>query len=239
MEIRILVSILLVSFASEMSSQKEPINPEFMFDCFAQNTSDNSPGNCASIATIKAAICTFGIDQVFESEITGLGFNIKLKNGETLVVTQKEYDEAAKSAKFILKKEKDNDGRGIDFNQRVYEYSILCYAVIAKMRLIHDEEIQSYEEALSVMSTGAYTPTVYLYLGLKGYMREYSWWTHGKDIHSGISWRSGHAVFLSKGYVDINGTKVKLGSLIRLHGRRELVTDISLGNCPDECLPQK
>lgn len=197
---RLLISLLfLFSFLTAFSQQKPDEN--LLFNAFKQG-SVKGGGNCASIALIKAAIGTFGIDSVFSYSAApnGNSITVKLKNDSTIEVKYSEILEATKANGFKIK---STDPKAA----LIKAYADTCFAIMVKMNEII-WEYPSFKEALEGLLNGYNTPAVHDLLGLEfeNISTDLAALRANKNI---IFYNSYHAVFSSYGYYD--ETKSKSG----------------------------
>ncbi len=172
-------------------------------------------GNCASVALIKAAMNVYGIGNVFQEErIADTLWRITTKNNSQYYLSSRELRMAATSADFRLE----------DSNElELYRYAVRCYAVMGKVRedLDQSEDIKNYADALEALEAGAYTPTVFRYLGLENKINAMYKWESTANKCGVVAWRSKHAVFACYGYMDNHGDKEGLSA--RYYGRFQLL----------------
>lgn len=190
---RFLTSLLMLfTFATAYSQQKPEEN--LFFNAFKQS-SVNGGGNCASIALIKAAIGTFGIDNVFSySPASGdSSIIVKLRNDSTVEVKYSEIVEATKENGFTIK---STDSRA----KRVKSYADTCFAVMVK---VNEKiwEYPSFKEALEGLLNGYNTPAVHDLLGLEFEGVSTDWVTLRANTNI-VFYNTYHAVYSSYGYYD-------------------------------------
>jgi hypothetical protein len=185
-----LLQLFICSSYGQVSSNK-------IFESFKQGDRTN----CASIALIKASLNVYGLDSLFISQkVTDSLYKITLKNGDSFNLTSEELNKADFSADFVLIKDNDD-------SKEIRDYSILAYAVMAKYKQII-EKYATFELALEDLEYGAYTPTVYKYLGFeKGKQIQKLRRLKGDEYCGVVAWSSVHAVFTCEGYMDYHGDK--------------------------------
>ncbi|HWK08136.1 MAG TPA: hypothetical protein VNS58_31120 [Puia sp.] len=123
---------LIASAAFIMSFSKpgfQPTVPSYTYDT-AVNTAfyqgSNADFNCASVAVIKASLCTFGQGNIFKSSQYSNGSTtVVLRNNEQVIVT--DQDQAAANAKcgFIFV-----------HDSSIFKTARLMYAVMAKKAVL-------------------------------------------------------------------------------------------------------
>jgi hypothetical protein len=190
MTLTLIFITLLVSTYSQVSCDK-------LFESFKQGERPN----CASIALIKASLNVYGLDNLFNIEkVNDTSHRITLKNNASFILSDGEINKAKQSAGFILINDNEE-------NRKIVEYAILTYAVMAKNKQIIDKE-KDYDMALEFLEYGAYTPSVYIYLGFeKGKQIEKLRRLSGGDYSGVVAWSSAHAVYACEGYMDYHGIK--------------------------------
>jgi hypothetical protein len=144
-------------------------------------------GNCVSVAVIQAAISVFGINEVFESKEDNNGiFFIRLKNGDSFTISKEELEIAEATAKI-----------GYDKTFKyVYDYVILCYAVIIKQRIKIDK-YSDFKTSSEKVAGGGWTPTSFYYLGLENYAECKGRFASVDGLTGVVAWRGHHAVYVN------------------------------------------
>lgn len=208
MKARILITAFSLFFFTAHS--QAPPSGDILITAFKQG----GRGNCASIALIKAAISVYGLNNVFQEQVLADGnMEATLKNGKKYILTPQELTLAETSADF---KKKDPTTE----EKSIIAYAVKCYAVMAKVREdIHG--FNSYEDALKKLDRGAYTPSVYLFLGLEDKIFTYR---RGADVNNKcgvVCWRNKHAVYACNGFIDEWGKKHELSG--RYYGRFQIL----------------
>jgi len=214
-------------------------NPDAMFNCFRQGEVAGG-GNCAAIALIKASILTFGINGVFSHTYANGVYTIVLKSGETLEVDDAELALAKTEAGFWEKDFPGSSSNDLILKSQITKYAYLCFAVMGKMVMVHGDGsyypttkpnsdgfidsccFKGLKNAIYDLNDGGYTPTNYHLLGLNDYTYAYRRWHRAKNIHAGLTYSGGHAMFISSGYCDRYGKKRKLIRYPQSTGRVEL-----------------
>ena len=205
----------ILAFIGLNSYCQNTVDPDVLVKAFKQG----KRGNCASIALIKSSIAlikssinVFGINNVFqESSINDTLFKIILKNEDSLELSTREIISAQKAADFILKDSSQKD---------LYDYAVKCYAIMGKMRE-RIESMTSYDHALKKLGKGAYTPTVYEFLGLEQNKKSLKRFSNITSLCGVVAWRKKHAVFSCNGYIDEHGKKQNLS--MRYYGRFQII----------------
>lgn len=162
--------------------------------------------NCVAVAIIQASISVFGVNEVFESTITDdSAYVVILKNGNTFSISKEEYSLA------------ESTGH-IDYDtsfKYVYDYVILCYAVIIRNRMIL-ENLTDFQASCDFIANGGFTPTSFYYLGLENYAECKKWYAKVDGLTGVVAWKFNHAVY-------VNNNRYYSGKVKRLnvffHGR--------------------
>lgn len=190
---------------SQLSSDK-------IFESFKQGERTN----CSSIAFIKASLNVYGLDNLFESEkLNNDTYKIKLKNDATFNLDSTEIIKARKSAGFVFIKDNCD-------SERIRDYAVLTYAVMAKYMQIIDKE-PTFEKALEELEEGTvYTPTIYKYLGFKlGKQIQKLKRESGSEYCGVVAWSKAHAVFVCEDFMDYYGNKKSIW--IKYPGRFRII----------------
>ncbi len=161
----IIIMLLLIAVSAKCQTDNNTIVRSFH---------QGAANNCASIAIIKAAMLRFGYDKMYTYKKQGSTYQITLRDGTILNVTESEYAEAKKAAKFIL------EGSEADVESSGLFYAYLSYSIIAKYIQNNgywgcDEEgnphfppKKDYKHALDfITNTSFCTDNCYRLLGLK------------------------------------------------------------------------
>ncbi len=186
----------------------KPTNIE-LIKSFAQGEVNLPPpvgavGNCASIALIKASIEIFGLDNVFQKEVSVDTYQITFKNNSKVSFTEKELERSNEVAGFVLNT-KEPDKLELYTSIRDYSQIALCAMVKRVMEIGEAGEGKGdFEKALRALNDGANTPTLPEKLGLEDYCFGKKWYrdANGKGL---FGWLKGHTVFISQGVRDNRG----------------------------------
>ncbi|MDR7209406.1 hypothetical protein [Flavobacterium piscis] len=188
-------------FMFACSTSYSQLSSDQIFESFKQGERTN----CSSIAFIKASLNVYGLDNLFVTEeINGNLYKITLKNNASFNLKKDEIDKARFSADFVYIKDNCE-------SERITEYAILTYAVMAKYRQIIDRE-ETFEKALADLEDGGvYTPTIYKYLGFeKGKQILKLKRQEGNEFCGVVAWSAEHAVFVCEDFMDYYGNKKSL-----------------------------
>ncbi|WP_231632077.1 hypothetical protein [Flavobacterium sp. KJJ] len=199
----------------------------FMFICstsYAQLSSDQifesfkqgERTNCSSIAFIKASLNVYGLDNLFVTEqVNDSLYKITLKNNASFNLKKAEIDRAKFSAGFVYIKDNLE-------SEKITEYAVLTYAVMAKYKQIIDNE-STFDKALEDLEDGAvYTPTIYKYLGFrKGKQIQKLKRQSGSEFCGVVAWSTAHAVFVCEEFMDYYGNKKSIW--IKYPGRFRII----------------
>ncbi|GAA6769196.1 hypothetical protein AAFH68_51610 [Flavobacterium sp. CGRL1] len=190
---------------SQLSSDK-------IFESFKQGERTN----CSSIAFIKASLNVYGLDNLFETEkIDDNLQKITLKNNASFNLKSEELNRAKISAGFVFIKDNCD-------SEKITDYAVLTYAVMAKYKQIIDKE-KTFDEALEDLEDGTvYTPTIYKYLGFKlGKQIEKLGRQEGSEFCGVVAWSKAHAVFVCEEFMDYYGNKKSI--FIKYPGRFRII----------------
>lgn len=190
---------------SQLSSDK-------IFESFKQGERTN----CSSIAFIKASLNVYGLDNLFVIEdISDSLYKITLKNDASFHLKEDEIKKAKFSAGFVFIKDNCD-------SEKITDYAILTYAVMAKYKQIIDKEA-NFDKALEDLEDGAvYTPTIYKYLGFKiGKQIEKLKRQSGSQFCGVVAWSTAHAVFVCEEFMDYYGNKKSIW--IKYPGRFRII----------------
>lgn len=181
------------------STSYSQLSADQIFESFKQGERTN----CSSIAFIKASLNVYGLDNLFVTEKINENLNkITLKNNASFNLKNEELEKARYSADFVFIKDNCE-------SERITDYAILAYAVMAKYKQIIDKE-ETFEEALEDLEEGGgiYTPTIYKYLGFeKGKQIQKLKRQSGSEFCGVVAWSTAHAVFICEEYMDYYGNK--------------------------------
>lgn len=154
-----------------------------------------SQGNCCTIATIKAAFDKFGADDLLKKKKSGDGYDVTLKNGNTVHVSQAELNLAKQKSDFKPGAESKSGA--------VPEDAYLAYAVMAKQE--QRAEGGSLDEAMDRLNNGKGPETTAAHLGLR--IKETSV-DQAVNSEGGMVFDDDHAMQAREGKVDIYGEEV-------------------------------
>ncbi|WP_026729700.1 hypothetical protein [Flavobacterium denitrificans] len=188
------------------------LSSDKIFESFKQGERTN----CSSIAFIKASLNIYGLDNLFVTEkLSETEQKITLKNNESFTLNNDEISKAKISADFVCIKDNCE-------NEKIIEYAILTYAVMAKYKQIIDKE-ETFDKALEDLESGeVYTPTIYKYLGFqKGKQIEKLKREAGSEFCGVVAWSTAHAVFVCEEYMDYYGNKKSIW--IKYPGRFRII----------------
>ncbi|WP_433830323.1 hypothetical protein [Flavobacterium anhuiense] len=203
------VFLLLLFVCSNSYSQ---LSSDKIFESFKQGERTN----CSSIAFIKASLNVYGLDNLFESEkLHNDSYKITLKNNASFNLDSSEVNKARKSAGFVYIKDNCD-------SEKIRDYAVLTYAVMAKYMQIIDKE-PTFEKALEELEEGTvYTPTIYKYLGFKlGKQIQKLKRQSGSEYCGVVAWSKAHAVFVCEDFMDYYGNKKSIW--IKYPGRFRII----------------
>jgi hypothetical protein len=162
----------------------------------AQGWNQGREGNCASVATIKAAQTKFGKDIFKNVQQNGNGgVNVTLQDGKQISVTKEELDTAKRMSGF------QGQGEGLDSAQ-------LCYAVMAKNALQSGHEgARTFAQACHSLNNGEDPFKSAQFLGIEGRIKRVDPRTAAAS-GAAVVWSQQHALFQSGGAVDKYGQQV-------------------------------
>ena len=203
------VFLLLMFVCSNSYSQ---LSSDKIFESFKQGERTN----CSSIAFIKASLNVYGLDNLFESEkLHNNSYKITLKNNASFNLDSSEVNKARKSAGFVYIKDNCD-------SEKIRDYAVLTYAVMAKYMQIIDKE-PTFEKALEELEEGTvYTPTIYKYLGFKlGKQIQKLKRQSGSEYCGVVAWSKAHAVFVCEDFMDYYGNKKSIW--IKYPGRFRII----------------
>ncbi|MBB6330862.1 hypothetical protein HNP24_001812 [Chryseobacterium sediminis] len=161
--------------------------------------------NCASIALIKAAIGTFGLNNIFQLEESPDKFVASLRDGTKVSFCRADLVLSKKVGSF--QKSRNASAEKELLYTAIREYEELCFAVmVAKYNL--DNSINSFEKSLTSLSNGANARFVSQYLGLSNYCSEV--FRGNADRENMIAWEHmpwlKHVVYMSANQYDYYGS---------------------------------
>ncbi|MDA6071033.1 hypothetical protein NJT12_15570 [Flavobacterium sp. AC] len=194
------------------SNSYAQLSSDKIFESFKQGERTN----CSSIAFIKAALNVYGLNDLFIVEKVNDSLNkITLKNDASFNLKNDEINKAKISAGFVFIKDNCE-------SEKITDYAILTYAVMAKYKQIIDKEA-TFNKALEDLEDGAvYTPTIYKYLGFKiGKQIEKLKRQSGSEFCGVVAWSTAHAVFVCEEFMDYYGNKKSIW--IKYPGRFRII----------------
>jgi len=144
-------------------------------------------GNCATVATIKAAMDVYGSD-VFESiqETPRGGYQVTMQDGVTVTLSPAEMKIAEKMA----------DLEGLEGEEK--EYALLCYAAMAERAQMEKNEGKlSYIGACRSLNNGEWPDDTAHFLGLEENMVQVDPDTVEQEEYDClVAWSDEHAVYV-------------------------------------------
>lgn len=199
------INSILNSIAS--GDPRNPVTKEQLCNAFKQGTVHlprlrriGGGGNCASVAVIKAAIGTLGIDNVFKSVIVdqrNSRYIIDLRDEDAAMyhLSFGDYEVGARGSAFELT---GND----TISRELFEFARFCFAVMAEVKRKEYRINRKYTRAVADLNKGESAYYIHSYLGLKA--------TDVKDVSilnlsslkNLIVWNNPHAVYSSEGVYD-------------------------------------
>lgn len=207
-----LVTSTFLFFIFICSTSHAQLSSDQIFESFKQGERTN----CSSIAFIKASLNVYGLDNLFVTEkINDNLQKITLKNDASFDLKNEEINKAKISAGFIFIKDNCE-------SEKIRDYAVLTYAVMAKYKQIIDKE-STFDEALEDLEDGAvYTPTIYKYLGFKlGKQIQKLKRQSGSEYCGVVAWSKAHAVFVCEEFMDYYGNKKSIW--IKYPGRFRII----------------
>ncbi|CAA9203705.1 hypothetical protein [Flavobacterium bizetiae] len=207
-----LVTSTFLFFIFICSTSHAQLSSDQIFESFKQGERTN----CSSIAFIKASLNVYGLDNLFVTEkINDNLQKITLKNDASFDLKNEEINKAKISAGFLFIKDNCE-------SEKIRDYAVLTYAVMAKYKQIIDKE-STFDEALEDLEDGAvYTPTIYKYLGFKlGKQIQKLKRQSGSEYCGVVAWSKAHAVFVCEEFMDYYGNKKSIW--IKYPGRFRII----------------
>jgi hypothetical protein len=204
--ISLLLLFICLNSYSQLSSDK-------IFESFKQGERTN----CSSIAFIKASLNVYGLYNLFATEkINDSLQKITLKNNVSFNLTDEELKKGKASAGFVYIKDNCE-------SEKITEYAILTYTVMAKYKQIIDKE-PTFDKALEDLEDGEiYTPTIYKYLGFEiGKQIQKLKRESGNEFCGVVAWSTAHAVFVCEEFMDYYGNKKSI--FIKYPGRFRIIS---------------
>ena len=192
----VVVLMVLASLAG-WSQEVKPIDSETLFTCFKQG----NKGDCVSIGLIKAAICVYGVNGVFEEhKINDTLTEVTLKNGKKYIVTDTEF-KIADTAMHI--------SAGKPALPIVMRYATRCFAVMAKVKQDIDNT-PTFKEAIEKLSHSASGHKSFYKLGLENKVVMLDKNPDYSTVCGGVAWTKKHVLFVCNGYMDRYGRRVPI-----------------------------
>jgi len=157
-----------------------------------------SEGNCASVAVIKSAVDRFD-DKVFKSVSKtedGKGYDIEMKDGYKLRLSQAELDTATRSSRF--RTISGDNGLTAEQKKAGLDFANFAYAAMAKRAAnTRTGTARSFEGALHDFENGYNPHNSAKLLGLKEYVQNVN--TRTLDNQDSVTaWSSRHAIFVDR-----------------------------------------
>jgi len=206
------VTSIIIFLMFVCSNSYSQLSSDKIFESFKQGERTN----CSSIAFIKAALNVYGLDNLFVTEKVNDSLRkITLKNNASFNLKNDELKKARVSAGFVYIKENCE-------SERITEYAILTYAVMAKYKQVIDKE-ETFDKALEDLEDGeVYTPTIYKYLGFEiGKQIQKLKRESGSEFCGVVAWSTAHAVFVCEEFMDYYGNKKSI--FIKYPGRFRII----------------
>ena len=173
-------------------------------------------GNCASIALIKSAIGTFGINGVFKdvkSDSTTKTVTVVLRNDDVVSLS---FDRLSNGKKYFAIKNIGNE----KIHKDIAEYSRFCFAIMCRrqqLKMGYDKS--HFYRAVDRLNKGYSASEIYELLGLR--KKEINDLTHENlsKFKNIVLYNSPHAVYSSYGNYDefFRGTVSGIEPLARLN----------------------
>ena len=158
----------------------------------------SNEGNCSAVAVIKSAVDRFD-DKVFKSvdkTADGRGYNIEMRDGYKLALSQGELNQATASSRF--KTISTNNGMSAEDKKAGLDFANLAYAAMAKRAaLTHQGGVRSFQGALHDFENGYDPRNSAKLIGLKDYVQRVNT-SNLSNQDSITAWSSRHAIFIDK-----------------------------------------
>jgi hypothetical protein len=162
----------------------------------ANSWSQGSNGNCASVATIKAAQKKFG-NNMFKNvqQTANGGYQVTMQDGKKVSLTKDEMDTAKRMSGF------KGNGEGLDNAQ-------LAYAVMAKNALASGNEgSKTFAQACNSLNNGEDPYKTAKYLGIENHVKAVNP-NSVAGSSAAVVWSNQHALFESNGGIDKYGQQL-------------------------------
>jgi hypothetical protein len=148
----------------------------------------NGQGNCASVATIKAAVDCYGKANVFNqiTKNSNGSYDVTLQNGRKVHVTQDELKTVSRHSAFSEK------GKGEDA-----KFANFAFAVMVK----ENKRISGHRTlsgSINDLNDGEYPPSCATYIGIPKKSVEHLTGKSKKGKDSIVAWNSAHAVMANE-----------------------------------------
>ncbi|GEM_PF-1099095 len=160
-------------------------NPVSNFGDVMSGFNQGTEGNCSAVATIKAAMDTFGTG-VFDGmqQTQGGGYNLQMKDGVGINLSPQELQMAKEKEQF--------EGMG----GQEQEFATLCYAAMAKRAMMEQNDgANNFAGACDSLNNGEWPADTARFLGLQNHMQTLD--PNNLAGQDGIvSWSSDHSIFI-------------------------------------------
>ncbi|MGQ7856634.1 hypothetical protein ACUN24_20545 [Pedobacter sp. WC2501] len=204
-------------------------SPEQIFDAFKQGTVAlpfprriGGGGNCASVALVKVAIASYGLDGVFRSigvDYTNERYLVGLRDGQVNTLSFEDYRTGVEKSAFEAFAQGGDAGAILEFGR-------FCFAVMAEVkRTMYGWG--RYQRAINDLNKSEGADEVHRLLGLPAtQVADVSIAALSRMQHV-LVWNRYHAVYSSGGYYDeffhgVDGkalpSKMPLSELQHVHG---------------------
>jgi hypothetical protein len=207
-----LILMLLVSITAA-KAQVIQVTDQQLFNTFKQDIVEfegfwdkfGGGGNCASIALIKSAIGTFGINGVFKNltvDSVRKIVRVTLRNNEVIDLTFDRLEDGKNH--FSITK----IGQDI-ISKQIADYSRLCFAVMCrKEQLLLGYDSKYFYRGVDKLNKGQDASEIYKLLGLTNLVVQDLSIENLKKYKNLLIYNNIHAVYSSLGYYDefFNGT---------------------------------
>jgi hypothetical protein len=193
----------------EFGSQKSALfTKEQIFSSFKQGTVDlplfrriGGGGNCASVALIKAAIGTYGFDNIFNSILIDNRnkrylIDLKDEKDEIYHLSFDDYEFGSIKSAFEQPIKDDN------VSNDIFEFAKFCFAVMAEIKRWDFRKNNKYSRAIHELNKGEDSRYIHDYLGLTVKKVEDVSISNLSQLKNLVVWNSPHAVFSSEGLYD-------------------------------------
>lgn len=159
--------------------------------------------NCVSIALIKAAIETFGIDNIFQCNKDNGHYSIVLRSGVKVEFTEEQLQRSIIVANF--QKSRDQRAEKVQLYESIRGYAQICFAVMVATYLkLEGEHSLTFEIALYKLNNGINSNIAAKYLGLEKHAGPAT--IQSPNYPSMIAWFRKHTIYMSQGLYDFYGS---------------------------------